>query len=67
MKKLEKKGIRTTVHYKPLHRFTVIKKYAKRIDSLKNSKQAYNEMISLPLFLDLTRSQIDYVVKNIEK
>ena len=65
--KLEKKGIRTTVHYKPLHQFTVMKKYAKRIDSLTNSKQAYNEMISLPLFLGLTRSQIDYVVKNIKK
>ena len=67
VKKLEKKGIRTTVHYKPLHQFTVIKKYAKRIDSLNNSKQAFNEIISLPLFLQLTKPQIDYVVNNIKK
>ena len=48
--KLLKHGIRTTVHYKPLHEFTIIKRKARVYDELTNSKKAYNEIISLPLY-----------------
>lgn len=60
--KLLELGVRTTVHYKPLSMFTVIKKYSKKT-LLKNSNLLYNEIISLPLFSNITRKEQDLVIK----
>lgn len=61
-KKLLKNGIRTSVHYKPLHEFTIIRKRAKIYDHLNNSKQAYKEIISLPLYSQISRELQDIVI-----
>ncbi len=65
--KLLKNGIRTSVHYKPLHEFTVFKKRAKIYDRLDNSKQAYREIISLPLYTSISRELQDKVITAIVK
>jgi len=65
-KKLLLLGIRTSVHYKPLHEFTILKKRGKIIDSIKNTKNAYREIISLPLYPSITRKQQDYVIEQIK-
>jgi dTDP-4-amino-4,6-dideoxygalactose transaminase len=65
--KLLKDGIRTSVHYKPLHEFTVFKKRAKIYDILDNSKQAYKEIISLPLYTRISREQQDKVITAITR
>jgi dTDP-4-amino-4,6-dideoxygalactose transaminase len=54
--RLLKNGIRTSVHYKPLHQFTVIKKRAKIYDKLAVSKMVYKEIISLPLYSQISKS-----------
>jgi len=64
--RLFKKGIRTTVHYKPIHDFS----YFKQKQSSKkfpNSINAYQECLSIPLFSTITRKQQDYVIDNILK
>lgn len=61
-RKLLKQGIRTTVHYKPLHKFSVIKKSARHYDTLANSEKIYDEILSLPFYPTITRKQQDYVV-----
>jgi len=61
-KKLLKAGIRTSVHYKPLDEFTIFKKKAKRIADLKNTKKLYKEIISLPLFPNITKREQDHVI-----
>ncbi len=63
---LFKKGIRTTVHYKPIHTFSYFKQ---KLNSKKfpNSINAFNECLSIPLFPTITRNQQDYVIKNILK
>ena len=63
--KLLKNGIRSSVHYKPLHTFTAYKKNAKIFDDLINSKQIYKEIISLPLYPQITLKQQDLVLKNL--
>ena len=63
--KLLKNGIRSSVHYKPLHTFTAYKRNAKIFGKLINSKQIYGEIISLPLYPQITRKQQDLVVKNL--
>jgi dTDP-4-amino-4,6-dideoxygalactose transaminase len=61
----QKRGISTTVHYKPLHQFIAFKKYNKGI--LKNTVKLYNEIISLPFYPNITRKEQDLVVKCIRE
>ena len=65
--KLLKKGIRTSVHYKPLHKFTIFKKMAKIFDSLPNSMDAYSQILSLPIYPSISKKQQDLVINNIKK
>ena len=65
--KLLKIGIRTSVHYKPLHKFTIFKKASKVGDKLSNSKDAYSQILSLPIYPSISKKQQDLVIKNIKK
>ena len=65
--KLLKIGIRTSVHYKPLHMFTIFKKMAKIIDSFSNSVHVYSQILSLPLYPSISKKQQDLVINNIKK
>lgn len=64
---LSKKGIITSVHYKPLHHFTIFKKNAVFRDSLVNSSKIYDEILSLPLFPSISKLQQNIVIKSIEE
>jgi len=64
-RKLLNFGIRTSVHYKPLHEFSAFKKL-KHCD-LDNSTQLYSEIISLPFYPDITKKQQDYVISCIRR
>jgi len=65
--KLLKNGIRSSVHYKPLHTFTAYKRNAKIFDNLTNTKKIYKEIISLPLYPQITRKKQDLVLQNLVK
>ena len=65
--KLLKNGIRTSVHYKPLHMFTIFKKMAKVSGNLSNSKGAYSQILSLPIYPSISKKQQDLVIHHIEK
>jgi len=65
-KKMLSAGIRTSVHYKPLHRFTILKKRGKIYDSVKNSDNIYEQILSLPLYPTITAQEQDYVIKQIK-
>lgn len=64
-KKLLSHGIRTSVHYKPLHKFTIFRKRGKIVDSTKNAENMYREIISLPLYPSITSKEQDYVIDGI--
>ena len=63
-KKFLKNGIRTSVHYKPLHEFSLIKKYSK-ISNLQNSKLLYKQILSLPMYPGITKHEQDLVIQTI--
>ena len=65
--KLLRDGIRTSVHYKPLHKFTAIKKIAKKFNSLSSSKYVYSQILSLPIYPSISKKQQDLVISCIEK
>lgn len=64
--KLLHNGIRTSVHYKPIHEFAIFKKIAKTYDTLRNTKKIYSEILSLPLYSQISRIQQDKVIKCIK-
>jgi len=61
-RKLLDSGIRTSVHYKPLHEFTILKTKGKIKDKLKVSKKLYDEILSLPLFQNIIRKEQNLVI-----
>jgi len=63
--KLFKKGIRTTVHYKPLHLFSYLKKPSQNQIKFQNSTKAYHECLTIPLFPTISKKQQDYVMQNL--
>ncbi len=65
--KLAKKGIGASVQYTPLHKFP----YMKNFSNFKNNdfpvaNKIYDEIISLPLFPQMTKQQVNTVIKNIK-
>ena len=66
-KRLLKDGIRTSVHYKPLHEYTVFKKIGKTYEKLTNSKKLYKNILSLPLYPHISKNEINYVIKSLIK
>ena len=61
-KKLLKKNITTSVHYKPLNLFTIFKKKAKIYSTLKNSLKIYEQILSLPFYTGISQSEQDVVI-----
>jgi dTDP-4-amino-4,6-dideoxygalactose transaminase len=62
-RKFMKFGIQTSLHYTPLHEFTLFKKSAKKYVSLKNSTILYDELISLPMFPYISKKEQNTVIK----
>ena len=58
-------GVRTTVHYKPLNKFSIFRKLGKIGDKLKNSNELYDEILSLPLYPDIKKEDQKIVIKTI--
>ena len=63
---LLKNGIRTSVHYKPLDKFTFYKSNSKIYSTLKNSNELYSQILSLPLFPQITKRELDLVINTIK-
>jgi perosamine synthetase len=59
--KLKDNGIRTTVYWMPIHKYTAYKKFVKSSD-VKNTTKIYNEILALPLFPGITKKHQDAVI-----
>ena len=64
-KKLKQAGIRTTVYWMPIHKFTAYRKYAKK-SSITNTSKLYDEILSLPLFPNISKRHQDAVINCIK-
>ena len=63
---LQKNGIGSTVHYKPLHKFTLFTKKSIHRDQLITSKKLYDEILSLPLYPQLSKTNQNYVIYHLK-
>ena len=64
-KKLKQAGIRTTVYWMPIHKYTAFRKFA-NLSDVKNTSKIYNEILALPLFPSITKKHQDSVIKIIK-
>ena len=65
--KLLKKGIYTSIHYKPLHLFTLFKKKSKIYDKLINSSKLYHQILSLPFYTSMSKNEQNIVINELKR
>jgi dTDP-4-amino-4,6-dideoxygalactose transaminase len=62
-RRLAERGIGTSLHYKPLHRHSLISSTLEiAVGDYPNANKAYQEILSLPLFPAMTLDDADHVV-----
>ena len=62
-KDLNNLGIETGTHYKPIHKMS----FYKNSNKILNTEKAGKEIVTIPIHPNLTSSQLDYIVKSINK
>lgn len=60
-------GIATNVHYKPLPLFTSYQKYGFKIEDYQNAFVHYQNEITLPLYPQLTNTELEYIVEHFNR
>ncbi len=66
VKHLIDKKIGTSIHYVPIHRHSFWKKKLKISNkNFPNTEQAYNEILSLPIYPNLKKAQVKRIIKEI--
>ena len=60
---LKRRGISTGVHFMPLPLHPLYSTYDKGIE---NSKRIWTELVTLPLFPELTSSEVDYIIEALQ-
>ena len=64
---LKKKGINTNVHYIPIYQHPYYKKIGFKVKNFPNCEKYYNSSLSLPVYPDLNKKQLNKIVKLIRK
>jgi len=64
-KKLKQAGIRTTVYWMPIHKYSAFRKFA-HSSNVKNTSKVYNEILALPLFPNISKKHQDSVINIIK-
>lgn len=63
---LQKEGIATGLHYVPVHLLSYYKnKYGLKINDFPNALKNYQQILSIPMYPDLTKSQINRICEAI--
>jgi len=62
-RKMELQGIETGIHYRPLH----LMKLYNHNQKLPLSEQIWKELVTLPIHPNLTESELEYIISNVNK
>ena len=66
IEKLNKAGIGTSVHYKPLHRMTYYReRYALKVADYPQAERHWQGVVTLPVYPTLTNEELDYICTTI--
>jgi dTDP-4-amino-4,6-dideoxygalactose transaminase len=61
---LHKAGIQTSMHYPPVHRFSIFSQYA---GSLPVTERVADRLITLPMYSKLSRDQVAYIAETMKQ
>ena len=64
MKKMKSKGIETGIHYNPIHLMSM---FYQKNTKLEITEHIGKELVSIPMHTNLTKSDVDYVIENVNK
>lgn len=65
---MSEQQIGTSVHYKPLHRMTYYRERYQLCDlDFPNAERIWNGNVSLPIYPDLTNTELDYICEHIRQ
>lgn len=68
IEKLKEKGVGCSVHFIPVHKHPYYKeKYTFKNDEYPISNKVFEKSLSLPIFPDMTNSEIEYVIKTVNE
>ena len=68
IKKINEKGIGTSVHYKPVHIHSYyVKKYSYKTNDFPIAKKLSETVITLPLYPNLTNEQAQYIISTLKE
>jgi dTDP-4-amino-4,6-dideoxygalactose transaminase len=65
MGKLKDNGVQSSVHYPPVHQFTFYRGLALPQGDLRVTESVGRRLLSLPLYPDLTRAQVEWVCSSL--
>ena len=63
---LRRRGIGVNLHYIPVYRHPYFEKFDFDYSNFPNSEEYYSSAISIPMYPSLSKSELSYVVNNIE-
>ena len=63
---LRKKGITAKIYHAPVHTYTIFKELGYAGKSLPMTDQISSQILSLPIFPDMTRDELDYVIDSVK-
>jgi dTDP-4-amino-4,6-dideoxygalactose transaminase len=61
MARMKQLGVQTSIHYPPTHQFTFFRKIWRGSPDLKVTEEVGRRLLTLPLYADLTRGQVELV------
>jgi dTDP-4-amino-4,6-dideoxygalactose transaminase len=70
MEFLRERGIQTSIHYPPIHKFSEYKRLEgnnRRSDKLPITDEVEKQLVTLPLYSDISDGQLIYVVESIKE
>jgi dTDP-4-amino-4,6-dideoxygalactose transaminase len=68
IKQMAQKGIGTSVHFIPLHLMPFYQReYGYRGGDFRIAEKVFEDIVSLPIYPQLTEKQLEYIVKNIKE
>jgi dTDP-4-amino-4,6-dideoxygalactose transaminase len=64
---LKTDGVQSSVHYPPVHQFSFYRKLALPCEDLPVTEALGRRLLTLPLYPDMTRDQVEWVVKSLHQ
>jgi dTDP-4-amino-4,6-dideoxygalactose transaminase len=63
MKKMQKAGIETGIHYKPVY----LMKYYSNSEKLSNTEKIWRELVSIPMHANLSDTEVQLVINSVNE